>query len=263
MSAPASVGDPNEPDLSFASAVHKVRWAEHHIDEMNRILSVLIENCRQTTGLGGETDRQYIGIRNFAIPPEILCAIGDTCHNLRSALDCCWMGLKRAQGVVKDGKNTLPRDNGRKGVETTIDQTTVESSFPGAKRFILEDLQAFEGGNEILWLVGKIDNWDKHNMLVASIQSTTFHRVTGKNRFGASFDLSGLRVEGISTVEAIKLPIGAKLDQQANITFDVILQSRVPPDERHLMPFLRAALEDTRKGVDGFISRFGKKATNG
>jgi hypothetical protein len=53
-----------------------------------------------------------------------------------------------------------------------------------------------------------------------------------------------------------------KLDKESNIAIEIILESRKPADERDLMPFLRTALEHTRKGVDDFIRLFGKMPIN-
>lgn len=250
-------GNPDEPNISFHSAGHKVRWAEKQINDLDRSLRILIDEHRKTGGGAFNSQTGVASIGNLSIDPWIACWVGDIIFSLRSALDCCWMGLARSINADSP-KDTLPRGDAE-SVKVRIDKAPIKNTFPATEQFLLEDLQAYKGGNEILWFVGQVDNWNKHNMLVVVAQRTSVLDAKASVPGGPTIDLINCEFTGfpdgfISVSGATGM---LKWQQNANVSFDIILKSRKPVDERRLMPFLRAALVDTRKGVDNFISKFG------
>lgn len=252
-------GNPEEPNLSFSSAAYKVQWAEKQIDVLQRATDSLFQQYRES-GSGGFDPQAKIGfIRNIGFHPFHACLAGDIIFSLRSALDCCWMGLRRAinANAVKD---TLPTGPAHE-VKLTIKKTSVETTFPGVERFLLKELMAHEGGNEILWFLRQADNWNKHNMLLLVGQHTHAGKAVWNFPGGGKVELENVGFGGFQDGFLGAPATGAPwLDDKSDIAFDVILKSRKPVDERLLMPFLRAALVDTRKGVDDFIRLFGKVA---
>ena len=256
-----------EPNISFRDARTKVDWAEKQIGDLERAIGRLLDNYRKS-GSGGFDPQTGTGyVTNLQLHPFHACLVGDIVFSLRSALDCCWMGLRRAIDANED-KGTLPRGDFR-NAESTIDKAALESAFPGIKRFLLHELKAYKGGNEILWLTAQADNWNKHNKLNVSFQSTRGSNATLRFPGGAAIKLKGnsgfVGFGGWPGDFAFATSASGppKWDNDSDVSFDILLMIGKTGHERHLMPFLRTALIDTRNGVDDFIRLFDKIADGG
>ena len=255
-------GDPNEPNFSFRDADIKVRWAEKQIDDLEGAIKRTLDRYSETGGCGYDAQAGIGYVTNLAMHPFHACLAGDIIFSLRSALDCCWMGLRRAISASAS-KGTLPRGTANQ-VKSTIKEATVERAFPGVQRFLLDELKAYEGGNELLWFIAQADNWNKHNMLMVVAQRTSVGSAILMFPDGLRVELENASFQGFAGGPFFSAPTSGapKWENQSNVSFDILLKIGKPIDERHLMPFLRAALVDTRKGVDDFVRLFGKVVSN-
>ena len=250
-------GDPREPDLSFGSAQYKVLWAEAILKQLEIELEELLVSHRQTGGAFFDpiTGRSYIG--NFPLHPKFACMSGDIVFNLRSALDCCWMGLHRAIDADAD-KKTLPRGDAANVAAHISKLGKLTRAFPMVEAFLMNELQARKDGNEVLWFLAQVDNWNKHNMLVLLGQETKFTSATFGKPGGGQIKLYDSTISGCDKIPAFGSDQPLELQENAEFSFEVILHSRKPLDNRYLIPFLRSALIETRKGVDLFGAKFTK-----
>ena len=55
----------------------------------------------------------------------------------------------------------------------------MEAVFQGTDSFILDKVKPYRDGNEAIWFAGKVDNWNKHNMLVVTLQRSSINEFTG------------------------------------------------------------------------------------
>jgi hypothetical protein len=89
----------NEPDRSFYQAWLKVLWAELHIVNLQTRCQTFVAQHRYTVAFNhgdGPHDMLIDFKATNPVPVEVLLLAGDAVHNLRSALDYCWMGLLRS-----------------------------------------------------------------------------------------------------------------------------------------------------------------------
>jgi len=252
-------GDPDEPDASFNSAWIKVRWAEQQFGELQAIAKRFIEEHNKAAGLSEDGERF---MHTKQIHPFIPCHAGDIIFSARSALDCCWMGLKRANDASA-GKGTLPRADTREELVGSLRKFSVESAFTGSDELVLNGVRPYRDGNEALWFGGKVDNWNKHNMIVLTAQKSHIHSVVLINplrRVDISFNdfkVVGSPPEGGGIIGGVSLQVHP--DHKPVMTSEIILVSRKPVDERPLIPFLAALLKETREAVELFTATFGTK----
>jgi hypothetical protein len=183
---------------------------------------------------------------------------GDAIFSLRSALDCCWMGLKRAVHA-EAAKHTLPRKDTRDDLVKFLVKVSMEHSFKGADRFLLDTLRTYRDGNEALWFAAQVDNWNKHNMLVTTVQRTTVASFSGTFPGGGRLESEGNQIEGNVQLFNFSGPAANfQPDADADIFFEVMLVSRKPVDKRPLLPFLSKVVKDTQEAVEAFAREFGK-----
>lgn len=230
-----------------------MRWAELHINQINKVVNAFVQRHDQTGGMAADNQRL---LNTEALHPFFPLHVGDAIFSLRSALDCCWMGLRRAIDANAD-KGTLPRGDTWKELKGTVKNTLVEKSFKGAEEFILDGIRPYKDGNEVIWFGGKIDNWNKHNMVIVQMQNTRVRSILLKGRIGITdCDIVGHLPGGAISAN---FPLEFHPDHKPDVSTQIILRSRKPADERPLVPFLSALLKETHEAVELFVSTFGKK----
>jgi hypothetical protein len=97
-------------------------------------------------------------------PPRVAAIVGDSVHNLRSALDLLAWQLVDAGGGTPDGNTMFPIKRTKKAFETT-GLAQVGGASEDAIR-VLKALKPYKGGNDALWRLHRLDANDKHNLLV-------------------------------------------------------------------------------------------------
>lgn len=249
--------DKSEPDASFESARLKVEWANKQINALNAGVKQFIEmhNNAPIT----EDGKGFLNLK--PVPADFSLLAGDAIFSLRSALDCCWMGLRRAMG--KEGKKTLPRAKTRKELIETMKKASVEEAFKGSDALIMDEINACQDGNEILWFGGQVDNWNKHNMIILTTQGTEVRDAVVKSDAGFTMVMRDNYIEGHIEGGSIKFdsPVSLSPDHKANIAADVFIVSKDPVDKRPLILFVTSLLKETHKAVELFVATCGQQAT--
>lgn len=252
-------GDNLEPTLSFAHAQAKVYWAEKHIDYVNRFVANFIETEQKAGILRFHPQSGTVYIGGQIVPGNVALAAGDAIFNLRSALDCCWMGMKRAIDA-KAGKATLPRAKTRKEVIGVLKNASMEHAFPRSDEIILDEIRPYEDGSETLWFAGQLDNWNKHNMLISHAQSTRTNSITIRHKNGGDMTFTDCNFVGQNTFNLG--PGNVKdftLEGDTNLSIDVVLVCRRTSEERPVVPFLSALLKETHAAVELLVREYGAK----
>lgn len=251
-----SKGDPLEPNRSFNSARLKVRWAEYHINNLAKIETEFIRKQNESSGIAPD----QLGFMHYEqIHPFFALHAGDAIFSLRSALDCCWMGLERSLDAGAD-KGTLPRCDTLDELKKSPKMKILERRLEGLEKFICEIVRPFKAGHEEIWFAGKIDNWNKHNMIVLTSHRTELQSAVFQNVEGGTFQFRNCVFEGHAPGGLIgsDRPLSLALNNAVRFTTEIVLVSIKPPNERPLMPFLSVLLETTDKVVEAFVARFGK-----
>lgn len=164
----------------FNSAGLKIQWANKHINDLNSFLKEFIGSGHY--GIFVDKDPET-GIYRFkagsreGTPAEIPLMIGDTTHNLRSALD-------HIITEIAGGDKTSVYFPFHKDVETFISTTDsrvvkarrdINAGCPGLWDFIVNELKPYESGNHALWAITKLDAVDKHKFIIPIVTVTQVH----------------------------------------------------------------------------------------
>jgi hypothetical protein len=169
----------------FNSAKLKLDWARQQIDNANVVWNKFLENdfCSisiEQQMVGNELGDVLMIDGKRQPPPALGLAIGDAIHNLRCALD-------HAIWEMLSGKNndaSFPMHETRENLADSFITATVavgqktkkpgrnaylERAFPGVNDLFVNQIKPYLGGNTPLWLIGKIDNIDKHRSIIPTI----------------------------------------------------------------------------------------------
>ena len=113
--------------------------------------------------------------------------IGDIVHNLRTALDYI---IVEFTGLDSD-RISLPVGKGRSDVEASRKYQKIRRKLPLFADFLLDEIQPYAGGKFKLWELAKLDNIDKHKLLIPVTKVSTLLRLDIEddhgNRIGDTF----------------------------------------------------------------------------
>ena len=187
------------PDVLIGPRL-KVERAYRHIDELRSITIPLHKDLYVVTFVpytfppNSEPTKFGFEYRPTAPIAKIFALIiGDAVHNLRAALDLLATGIARTHNanaiihypmsrvredlVVKPGTNPTPAQKSLKAIEQALS---------GATSLILDEIRPTNGPNDALWSFHALDNDDKHNLLIPTVNVTSVSNLNctiGTNRF--------------------------------------------------------------------------------
>lgn len=158
----------------------KAERADQHIKELDRILRVFLDESPYRVSMKGNPQTGEIEWRLDSakdIPLCISAIAGDAIQNLRSVLDHMVHGLVIANRCVpKPGVTGFP-----------ICETAQEYAASKTRRKIegigqiatdsIDALEPYKGGNETLWRLHRLNNVDKHRLLIPAAAVMAHHDI--------------------------------------------------------------------------------------
>jgi len=169
----------------FESAKLKVKRADQHIEELNRILADFVNSdfCRVEIEKDQDTGNHIVKFRQSkSMPPDVPLVIGDAIHNLRSALDLMACEIVSASGGTPTKWTQFPFRDTRQELVGTI--TGGEMKIAGADiiSLIVDKIKPYKGGDDGLCALHSLDITDKHRLLIPVASVTALTNVNA--RFG-------------------------------------------------------------------------------
>jgi hypothetical protein len=99
--------------------------------------------------------------------------IGDVVHNLRTALDYI---IVEFTGLDPDWIS-LPVGKDRTNVKAASAYNAIRGKFPDFASFLLDEIQPYAGGKFKVWELAKLDNIDKHKLLIPVVNVSSLLRI--------------------------------------------------------------------------------------
>lgn len=147
----------------------KVERAKQHVQQLSTDLGSFVKAnpiglIREDNAKTGQSRWRVTGVK--PLPLMWSCYIGDTVHNLRSALDLLVCDLVRANGQQVRRKTSFPFSDTRKKFETD-GLARIKGVSPTAIR-LFQRLKPYKGrnGGKALFLIHELDVLDKHKMII-------------------------------------------------------------------------------------------------
>lgn len=250
-----------EPERSFHHAALKIEWASILLNNLNRDVNRWVDSKPWSVWVEFDSQanqtRVLSGIRT-GVPANINLLAGDICANLRSALDCAWMGLVRAEDTT--AKHSLPIASNRKGVESMVAKSPVKAAAGNAVILLRDDLGAHQdwnnGGSRALSALNELSNWQKHNLLVTTPTATLGGKLWVSTDHGNIHLGSNLAVaQGVTSL--IRFPGQAlEVRHEGETTGEILIKGEKFLDEQPIVPTLIQLLEFTREALAAFVRRF-------
>ncbi|MER9242872.1 hypothetical protein [Mesorhizobium sp. M0633] len=214
----------------------KVHRADCHRQEAETWFSQYLQSdfCRVVIDKDAETGHQLVRAVADKLPTDIVLAIGDTFHNLSSALDYVMTGMMRAANVSTT-RVSFPTDESRNALRKSFmppkpgkgapPNRRIVENFPALVMVLLTKIKPYRGGNFRLWEIRKADNIDKHNLIIPTVAVTQLHGVYLADEHGNAWQGCSFKLGPGGTLNAIQYGITGDIEIRdkgqptASITF--------------------------------------------
>jgi hypothetical protein len=147
----------------------KIERAKRHMEELESVMRVFFDSKPYRFSGKPDTRRrcvQYTMDTAEPVPPEIPLVVGDVIQNLRSALDqvAYQLYLKGGDGHGRAYLVSFPIfDSFKEYQREKLRKLPGVSAAAVAK---IDAIQPYKGGNDVLWVLNKLNNIDKHRLLL-------------------------------------------------------------------------------------------------
>ena len=153
--------------------------------------------------------------------------LGDAVHNLRCALDYAWMEtLKCSAPSAIGGSTKFPVRDTADELKAALQGAKIHALSPGLFDLVVLKIKPYkEGGNFAVWPVHRLNNTDKHKLLVPLIQ---YSGVTG---IDVEDETGNASPNGFTmgTTQAfpyyVNLPTGWRVKKEGKVSISIIFDS--------------------------------------
>lgn len=253
----------------LASARIKVKRADKHLDDLQNMVEAYLAREPYTVVREEEDQPRRIVWRlriKEPIPDIFSAVIGDVIHNLRCALDHLTWSLVIANSEVPGEHTMFPVLSNPKELDSAV-RGRVKGASPRAMRLI-KRLKPYDRGIQPFWIIHRLDNIDKHRLLLALFASSeTVHlnlvpvlehlaRELGKDPAGFDPMTIGIRpkdrcVEDGAIFFAINNPSGVEMEPE-RFDVSIAVQERGVVECEPIAPLLPQLVNFTKRVLDIF-----------
>jgi hypothetical protein len=239
----------------FAGPRSKVARATRHIQETEAILEAFGQSDLATFVVDTETKpgATLLGVEIAGGPPiDIPLAIGDAIHNLRASLDFLAYELMSASGTI-DEQMRFPfykeEDNLRKQVGKS---GLLKNCGPDVARLIVDGVKPYKDGNYDLWAMNKLDNIDKHRLIVPVFVATDVYGISGVDESGWRLKNNTKSIVGSGFFPYVELGTNFKLDHPPFVACSVYFREGQYFDGRDVIPTLQTLAQKVTDVIEAF-----------
>jgi hypothetical protein len=265
----------------FPSANLKIQWAYRHGQELEANWRAFLQTnfCELAVERDPDTGDQAFGVRSLLpLPAEIPLLLGDAIHCLRCGLDHCINAIL----LGRDNRITFPMHDTREGLENSFrtapevvagrtlkkgGNAPIEEAMPGIARLIIDQIQPYKGADNVLWVLGRLDNTDKHRLVTPVVMPTAFVNVTVAHENGSRASDMLFSRQGLGFGPMIGFPPGKlTIEQQGQAVAEMLFAEPGVIDGQPVIPALMnmyEAVVKTVRTIDEFCRANGWPRDNG
>ena len=219
---------------TFQMAAWKIERANEHIKSVESVIQWIVDpsNYVVTPDRNPQTGHYMIrvGPKGGGLPHQLSVWSGDAFHCLASALDYVWSGMTRKAVPNLTTRAHFPRHEKRENLIDMVAKSAVAKAFPTIKDLIVDEIRPYKDGNFPVWAVGKLDNIDKHRLLIAAMTIARLGKFRAVSEDGSVIDLSYSTVQTYGPELTLAFAAPFKFDDNPELAVDVIF------DEPEVLP---------------------------
>jgi hypothetical protein len=242
----------------FEGPLLKVERADHHIQELERLLERYVaENRKRFSPKRQERALKEGREVRFAEParhtPTVL---GDAIHNLRASLDHAYCILIEANGHTATDYSKFPFGKDWPSVKGFINGQIKERSGPSdaVRDFIGAEVQPFPGGRNNLWDLHRLDITDKHQRILPMGNYAFLSKIIFRGGEGSAVEFYNAQFANFHG--SLAKGAVALLEDNIKNAFDVTFGKGQPLEGQPILTTLktlRANVAEVLKGLSAFL----------
>ncbi|HEV3512620.1 MAG TPA: hypothetical protein VGS05_13020 [Candidatus Sulfotelmatobacter sp.] len=157
--------------MNFPASRCKVERAQKHITDLNGLLARFVASDFYSISVHTDQNgKNYLGFNIDKSPPtssfpivDAALIIGDTLHNLRSALDLLWYSIVNGptKWTIFPIRDT--RDQLISVLDTALEKKQISADI---YELVADTVQPYSTGNYFLWALDDLNVRDKHQLLI-------------------------------------------------------------------------------------------------
>lgn len=224
----------------FVSARWKIKRANKHIAEIDALVSSFHEPDAYTVAevRNPKTGQKFIeyGFAQRISVEELALAIGDAIHNLKCALDYAWIGtIKEIVPAKITSKTKFPIRSSRSELQSALGGIGIQNSHPTLYNLIVDDIKPYDGGDDLLCAIHRMDIGDKHKLLIPLLDIGVTNLTIEDDKGDIRRHLCVFTHGG-----AYRKPIeeNQKLKDKGDVSLKVVFQEQLPPMGGEVLPIL-------------------------
>jgi hypothetical protein len=181
----------------FTEARLKLDRANKHIADVDAVVAGLPTAYAASIEKNPETGQSFIkhALPHDGIPirQNLGLIIGDAIHNLKTALDFSWIEtIQRLAPSAMSKFAKFPVYESRKLLEDALRGREIHIASVRLYDLIVSGIQPYDGGNDSIWAIHRLDIQDKHHLLIplinlASVKGIEFEDDAGNIVRGVSW----------------------------------------------------------------------------
>jgi hypothetical protein len=236
----------------FHEARLKIKRADHHIAELNEILSSFLKTDFYRLSVEKDVNAGLYSLQFRTITglPEIVpVVISEIAQPLRSALDyvMCVMVTEAGGRCSRDVQ--FPISETRQRVETIINNGQIKKLTPAVIDHILDGIKPYKDGNNAIYSLHTLNNIDKHRHLMPMTYVAALKDVTIKAG-GVLFSGCTIVVGEGKKLNLIGMPTEFEFEGYGKPAFVVAFDSGQPFEGQAVVPTLVQLLEEVSSIID-------------
>ena len=228
----------------------KIQWANQHIDYLESVFASYLQTdfCKLRIDTDPRDGNQALALASIKhLPVNVPLSLGDIVHNLRSSLDYVTSQLI---GTDND-RISFPMTKERDKLAESGAMRKVREFSPDLADFILDKIAAYDTGHPSIWSVGRLNNIDKHKLLVPVINVQSISGIDAINeRNNIRMTDCTFSVSQGGVCRAISLPPPVKITRYGKPTAKITFGKGQPLEGQMIIPALRDMSKITLQTVE-------------
>lgn len=218
----------NDSELTYAfqMAEWRVERANNHIDHLKKIIEWTVhpDNYLAIPDHNPQTGNYVlkVGPKNGGLPRHLPIVAGEVAHALSITLDYLWSGITRYVAPSFAKRAHFPDHETLTNLQDMVSKDAAVKAMPALEKFIIEEIRPYKDGNFLLWAVGKLDNVDKHRLLLASMAIAKLGKFVATSEDGSVIDLSYSTINTYGPELILGFAAPFKLNDDTEISVDIV-----------------------------------------
>lgn len=241
----------------FHASRLKIERADQHIQSLHDRTIQFASNCyRLVINQDPQTGNDILEFSlTESLPEDFALIIGDALHNFKSALDLAINEVIFSKLGAYDDFARFPFRSTRSELESAIKGSKITKASPEVADFIVNVIEPYRGGNDVLYSLHQLNILDKHRLLLPVWQVQVVNGIRVENTRGERiFDRDWVITRSHARHELLQR--NTYIANYGKATALILFKKGFPVTDEAVIPFFLKLSVAVSSTVEGIASAF-------